>query len=1132
MKPSFAAMLLKTVLFLLANVADAIYLNSTTLESANATVISIATSSVPLLALETDRTITLSSQTLPYGDVYVEPREQRPTRVSASTGTTKQTTVQTTGQTAEQTTRRSAVLTTGQTTANSVGGQSFTLSSKSSTPSTSSKSSTPSTSSTPLSVAPASNLLTNTASTSTSVIYSTSKTPALSSSSTSLVTTISSRSKNPLVTQSPSSSKLSQSIATTYTAPKTVSDVLSNSTLISSSTSGTSISSNSSASFSLISSTFSASISTADSTIESSPYVVITSSSLPTASIKASTTQDFRSSAYGNSTTAGTATSNSIFDSNSTESTIAPTSSLIDSNVTQITLTSATSAGSSHQATSDTASLAKTTSSSFSEAISSSSSQTISSPNSQVSSSGSLVTTSSPTTSSPTTSSATPPSSPVDLFSPIQTDAPPSVFARHSNPMDLSSGVSNQNSPYQTNKFYTNFIVGDQSSAAFVYPYSLWKYSSNGINGVAISHTSSDQYAFGNYDSNGDSQFLANPLAIASLMFSAESFGPSNFNLFVSDMTASSCQVTVNDGSTSNILQVPLVQGMGFSTGIYHGSLKPLLKTSAAFVSLAQESSAILPAGVLKYRVGLNSGSTWLIYVTLPDSADQSFSLSYTDSSTITGSKAIDGLVIQVAVAPEDSTYDSYYDNAAGMYPTTFEVSGSSDGITANYAFNYETEGKSASGKTMIFAFPHHISALTADSQAALTGIQLQSTTKGTMSGLLSNTLSFTEVLNTKLGWLPWSQQLKDKSISYSADQLQLLSEVANSEINIDVWDSICGLNTYYLGKVLDKYSYILLTVSDILQDNQVTTAVAENLKSALEKLMLNQQLYPLYYDTKFGGIVSSGDWASTSTGYDFGNTYYNDHHFHYGYIIHAAAVLGRIDQQQGGTWAQDNKAWINSLIRDVANPSTQDGFFPVSRMFDWFSGHSWAAGLFANPNGKNEESSSEDYNFAYGMKLWGAVIGDASMERRADVMIAVMARSMNSYFLMADDNQVEPTQIRGNKVAGILFDNIIDYTTYFGTAVQYKHGIHMIPVTPVSSQIRNPAFVQQEWDQKLSGVVDGLTDGWKGLLMLNQALYDPVSSYEFFSSSDFSSACLDNGMSRTWSLAFSGGLAHANALL
>lgn len=81
----------------------------------------------------------------------------------------------------------------------------------------------------------------------------------------------------------------------------------------------------------------------------------------------------------------------------------------------------------------------------------------------------------------------------------------------------------------------------------------------------------------------------------------------------------------------------------------------------------------------------------------------------------------------------------------------------------------------------------------------------------------------------------------------------------------------------------------------------------------------------------------------------DFGNALYNDHHFHYGYHILTAAIIGHLD----GGWVAENRDYIDSLVRDVANPSASDKHFPQWRNFDWYHGHSWAHGLFASADGK-----------------------------------------------------------------------------------------------------------------------------------------------------------------------------------
>jgi endo-1,3(4)-beta-glucanase len=109
------------------------------------------------------------------------------------------------------------------------------------------------------------------------------------------------------------------------------------------------------------------------------------------------------------------------------------------------------------------------------------------------------------------------------------------------------------------------------------------------------------------------------------------------------------------------------------------------------------------------------------------------------------------------------------------------------------------------------------------------------------------------------------------------------------------------------------------------------------------------RHLLTVIFAAAWGGIVSSASYKTGDAGVDFGNTYYNDHHFHYGYHILAAATIGRLDPE----WAKANEAYVDLLVRDVANPSGEDKLFPMWRNFDWYHGHSWAHGLYAAADGK-----------------------------------------------------------------------------------------------------------------------------------------------------------------------------------
>ena len=248
-----------------------------------------------------------------------------------------------------------------------------------------------------------------------------------------------------------------------------------------------------------------------------------------------------------------------------------------------------------------------------------------------------------------------------------------------------------------------------------------------------------------------------------------------------------------------------------------------------------------------------------------------------------------------------------------------------------------------------------------------------------------------------------------------------------------------------------------------------------------------------------------------------------SDHHFHYGYFVYTAAVIGYLnpDWVSQGT----NKAWVNMLVRDYANSITNDPYFPMSRSFDMYHGHSWAHGLTESQDGKDQESSSEDSNSLYAIKMWGRTINDTAMEARGNLLLAIQARSLQNYFLYQSNNTVEPPEIIPNKVSGVLFENKIDHTTYFGTNKEYIEGIHMLPLLPFSTLTRTKQFVTEEWATYFTNYAATVTGGWKGILYANLAIIDPTTSYNFFSNSSFDYSFLDGGASRTWYLTWSAAL-------
>ena len=160
--------------------------------------------------------------------------------------------------------------------------------------------------------------------------------------------------------------------------------------------------------------------------------------------------------------------------------------------------------------------------------------------------------------------------------------------------------------------------------------------------------------------------------------------------------------------------------------------------------------------------------------------------------------------------------------------------------------------------------------------------------------------------------------------------------------------------DTYFSGKMLAKLARILLIADESgARHSRATKAAFEN---ALTRLRENTEIWlngsavtPVLYDADWGGIVTCGCYfngeqqscdnrypdcpALYDMGQNFGVGFYNDHHFHFGYHIYAAAVISHFDH----AWA--NKYFENVLlyIRDIANPSLYDPYFTQWRHKDWF---------------------------------------------------------------------------------------------------------------------------------------------------------------------------------------------------
>ncbi len=249
-------------------------------------------------------------------------------------------------------------------------------------------------------------------------------------------------------------------------------------------------------------------------------------------------------------------------------------------------------------------------------------------------------------------------------------------------------------------------------------------------------------------------------------------------------------------------------------------------------------------------------------------------------------------------------------------------------------------------------------------------------------------------------------------------------------------------------------------------------------LKATLADWFDGQAPYLFYMDTNWDVLQGypSGFGADSQI---------NDHHFHWGYFIMAAATVAQYDP----AWAANYEGSVELLARDAANWDRTDTRFPYLRHFDPYAGHSWAAGHQAFGAGNNQESSSEAMNFAAGMILWGSAIGNDAMRDTGIYLYTTEQQAIEQYWFDVDE-EVFPPQYPFETV-GILWSHGIAYATWWTANPEEIHGINFLPLTAGSLYLgQRPDYVTRNLATLYNA--PGAEGHWHDLLWQYEALADP----------------------------------------
>jgi endo-1,3(4)-beta-glucanase len=560
-------------------------------------------------------------------------------------------------------------------------------------------------------------------------------------------------------------------------------------------------------------------------------------------------------------------------------------------------------------------------------------------------------------------------------------------------------------------------------------------------------------------------------------------------------------------GSQSGTMVAPIVEGMPYVTTEYAG-LTPVLTSESGIQSVNGSSSPGTVGPASRFLLTNAVNEQWVLYASSP------ITVTWT-SASLQASSPFHGFLRAALVSspmPASSPFVvqndiSVLDANWGAYPRSTTVDATIQGDTATVTFTYQTAG---TGNLLMLALPHHMDRLSG--ATPVKGVSYPFTS-GEMQAVQGN---------------EWSLSYSLPTISYEAPRP--IDPTKAAMIQASLKNDLDAIGLQIDGSVIiDPYDAFrrfaamarLAQIADELGDSADGKAARQSLAPWPARWLENNWGNDFVYDTSWGGVVVQGG-LKVADDYYY-NGYYNDHHFHWGYMLYAAAVIAK--QGTGdAAWlgANRHQEALTALARDIANPSPDDPYFPPFRMFDWFKGHSWTLGILHDYLGRDEESTSEAVNAWYALSLYGQAIGDSNMQNVGRILAGMEIAAAQEYWQIPTASTLYPSSFAPIGVADNQHSLITDFETYFGMQDEYMFGIQALPFTPITEELVNPQWMKDTWPTRLQPrLSDGADPLWVGYLYMLQSTYDPQSAWNLMMTAPPQSYLYGNSQTDTlWFLA------------
>ena len=428
------------------------------------------------------------------------------------------------------------------------------------------------------------------------------------------------------------------------------------------------------------------------------------------------------------------------------------------------------------------------------------------------------------------------------------------------------------------------------------------------------------------------------------------------------------------------------------------------------------------------------------------------------------------------------------YKQYAYVFPTntltTWNFNSSTSKVTTN--FTITTDVKEGSETEMLLGLlPHHWNNLA--SSSPIPTKYTYSSVRGAMKTMKGNSFS---VENIFKGILPTLPYLSNYSTGFNpADLDAKIASIENDGLS-DWTDS------YNEGQVMNRLiqtARIADQMGNTVARNKMIATVKQRLENWLS-YQSGERAFLFYYNNTWSALL----------GYPSGHgqdTNINDHHFHWGYFIHAAAFMEQFEPGWASQWGD----MINLLVRDAASSNRNDTQFPFLRNFSPYAGHSWANGFATFPQGNDQESTSESMQFASSLIHWGSITNNQEISDLGIYIYTTEQTAIEEYWF--DMYERNFRQQQNFSLVSRVWGNSYDNGTFWTADIAASYGIEMYPIHGGSLYLgHNVAYATKLWNEitQNTGIIGNQVNPnlwhdtyWKYLSFINpQAAIDMYDAY------------------------------------